>query len=87
MVEVKGTWANASSSGVELTGREVLIGTQHGRDFWLYVVDNCQNGTGNIFGVYQDPIRIFHDALAGAANVRVPGSALTAARDINGEPR
>ena len=80
MVEVKGKWNAASATGIEMTGREVLIATQHGKDYWLYVIDQCRNGSGTVFGIYPDPMAAFRDVLAGAANVRVPGKALAAAR-------
>ena len=81
LVEVKGVWQNASSQGISMTGNEVLIATQHGRDYVLYVVDHCQDGTGILYGVYPDPARTFTDVSAGTVIVHVPGSALKAARE------
>jgi hypothetical protein len=81
LVEVKGVWQAASSQGITMTGNEVLIATQHGRDYWLYVVDECQDGTGTLFGAYPDPVRTFADLATGQVVVHVPGSALKAARD------
>ena len=81
LVEVKGVWQTASSQGISMTGNEVLIATQHGRDYSLYVVDQCQDGTGVLYGVYPDPARTFADVSAGAVIVHVPGSALKAARE------
>ena len=46
----------------------------------MYVIDQCRNGSGTVFGIYPDPMAAFRDVLAGAANVRVPGKALAAAR-------
>ena len=80
LVEVKGVWQTASSQGISMTGNEVLIATQHGRDYWLYVVDTCQDGTGTLYGTYPDPARTFVDLSTGSVIVRVPGSALKAAR-------
>ena len=54
-IEVKGVWHSASASGVVLTGNELLIAGQMGRDYWLWVVDRCSDGTGKTFGVYADP--------------------------------
>ncbi len=82
LVEIKGVWQSASSQGVSLTANEVLIATQHGRDYWLYVVDQCQDGTGRIYGTYPDPIRTFGDLSTGTVLVHVPGSALKSAREI-----
>jgi len=59
----------------------VLIATQHGKDYWLYVVDQCCDGTGNLYGVYADPARTFGDLTRAQVIVHVPGSALKAARD------
>lgn len=44
LVEVKGVHGAASSSGIEMTGNEVLIATQLRREYWLYVIDNCADG-------------------------------------------
>lgn len=82
LVEVKGVWQNASSHGITMTGNEILIATQHGRDYWLYVVDQCQDGTGSLYGSYPDPVRTFGDLATGQVIVHVPGSALKAAREI-----
>ena len=81
LVEVKGVWQAASSQGIAMTGNEVLIATQHGRAYWLYVVDQCQDGTGTLFGGFPDPVRIFGDLFTGKVIMHVPGSALKAARD------
>lgn len=80
-VEVKGVWASAASSGVRLTGNEVLMATQHGANYWLYVVDDCENGNGRFFGAFQDPATLFGTDMVGGAIFRVPGSALTSARE------
>jgi hypothetical protein len=58
-----------------MTGNEILIATQHRSDYWLYVVDNCQNG-GQLFGVYPDPFGTFGPAMTGEAVIRIPGKAL-----------
>ena len=81
LVEVKGVWQTASSQGISMTGNEVLIATQHGRDYVLYVVDQCHDGTGVLYGIYPDPARIFADLSTGTVIVHVPGSALKAARE------
>ena len=81
LVEIKGVWHAASSEGVSLTAHEVLIATQHGKDYWLYVVDQCHDGTGALYGVYPDPVRAFGDLSTRQVIVHVSGSALKAARD------
>jgi hypothetical protein len=81
LIEVKGVWHAASSQGISLTANEVLIATQHGRDYWLYVVDQCHDGKGGLYGSYPDPVRTFGDLTNGHVIVHVPGSALKAARD------
>jgi hypothetical protein len=81
LVEIKGVWNTASSQGVSLTAHEVLIATQHGKDYWLYVVDQCHNGIGTLYGAYPDPVRTFNDLSTAQVIVHVPGSALKAARD------
>ena len=45
-VEVKGVWDSASARGVRMTGHELLIARQLGEDYWLYVVDHCDDGSG-----------------------------------------
>ncbi len=81
LVEIKGVWRAASSQGVSLTANEVLIATQHGKDYWLYVVDQCHDGTGTLYGVYPDPVRTFRHLSTAQVIVHVPGRALKAARD------
>lgn len=81
LVEVKGVWHAASSAGVSLTAEEVLIATQHGKDFWLYVADQCHDGKGTMYGIYPDPVRTFKDLSRSDVIVHVPGSALKAARE------
>jgi hypothetical protein len=78
-VEVKGVWDSASSAGVRVTGEELLIARQMAGDYFLYVADQCRQG-GKIYGVYQDPTRLFADLMRDVALVRIPGSALNAAR-------
>jgi superfamily II DNA or RNA helicase len=77
-VEVKGVWRAASSAGIRMTGEEILIARQMSGDYWLYVVDECQQG-GKLFRAYRDPVRVFGDQMKDVAVVRIPGSALKAA--------
>jgi superfamily II DNA or RNA helicase len=79
-IEVKGVWRSASAEGVVLTGNELLIAGQMGREYWLWVVDSCSEGVGKTFGVYADPAAEFAALAKDQTLVRVPGSALKAAR-------
>lgn len=79
-VEVKGVWGSAASTGVRLTGNEVLVATQLRTDYWLYVVDQCSAGSGSLFGVYRDPVSTFAAATTRKVFFSVPGSALKEAR-------
>lgn len=76
LVEVKGVLGSAASNGIRMTGNEVLIATQHRRDYWLYVVDECADGVGRFFGAYEDPATLFSADMIGDAIFRVPGSSL-----------
>ena len=80
-VEVKGVWQSAGSSGIRLTGNEVLMARQFGSDYVLYVVDHCANGHGTLFGVYENPTEVFGGLMKDVTVYQVPGSALSAARD------
>jgi hypothetical protein len=64
-----------------MTGNEVLIATQHRGDYWLYVIDECADGAGMLFGEFRDPATIFAGAMKADAVFTVPGSSLRAARD------
>ncbi len=75
-VEVKGVWRSAASDGIRMTGNEILIATQQRGDYWLYVIDQCLNGVGDVFGVYRDPISVFGGLIKEEAVFKVPGSAL-----------
>lgn len=86
IVEVKGVWKAASSQGISMTANEVLIATQHGNEYWLYVADQCNDSTGTLYGVYQDPVRTFAHLSTSTVIAHVPGSALKAARDSEEYP-
>jgi superfamily II DNA or RNA helicase len=75
-IEVKGIAGDASSDGIRMTGNEVLIATQHRSSYWLYVVDQCGDGAGRLFGAYEDPATLFSTDMVGDAIFRVPGSSL-----------
>jgi superfamily II DNA or RNA helicase len=80
-VEVKGVWASASSSGVKLTGNEILTATQQRTDYWLYVIDQCCSGVGQVFGTYRDPVTVFGGLIKQEAIFKLSGSVLKAARE------
>ena len=80
-VEVKGVWKSAASTGIRLTGNEILIATQQSSDYWLYVIDQCSQGAGNVFGIYRDPVAAFGGLIKQEALFTVPGSVLKATRD------
>lgn len=79
-VEVKGIWDSTVSRGIRMTGNEVLIATQHRREYWLYVVDQCSNGHGQLFGAFPDPVMTFRADIKAEAIFKVPGTSLNAAR-------
>ena len=79
-VEVKGVWGSASADGIVLTGNELLIAGQMADDYWLWVVDGCNDRTGRTFGVYRDPAREFAGLTKDQTIIRVPGSVLKSAR-------
>lgn len=82
-VEVKGVLGSAASDGIRMTGNEVLIATQHRKEYWLYVVDECADGMGRFFGAYEDPATLFATDMTGDAIFRVPGSSLKKAPGSN----
>ncbi|MDE0231064.1 MAG: helicase-related protein [bacterium] len=80
-VEVKGRRDSAASSGITLTGAELTTAAQLGRNYWLYVVDNCANGTGELFGKWRDPVTVFAGATKDIPVFRIKGSDLSAAKE------
>lgn len=79
-VEVKGVWKSAASRGVTLTGNELAKAGLLGEEYWLYVVDDCSEG-GALFAAYQDPASVFADATQDVPVLKIPGSALKAAKE------
>ena len=86
-VEVKGRKGSASTAGITLTGGELAEAAQLRGDYWLYVVENCADGTGNLYGAWPDPAETFRDRFADVALVRLAGSELKAALHRQGDPR
>ncbi len=83
-VEVKGVWDAASSRGVRLTGNEVAKAGILGEDYWLYIVDNCHDGSGTLFFAFQDPAKVFIDTAQDVAVIRIAGSDLVQAKEDHG---
>ena len=79
LVEVKGIAGSAASSGIRLTGGEWVRAALQGDAYWLYVVDDCENG-GRLFGEYPDPAALFATAATEVTTLRIRGSDLSAAR-------
>jgi len=79
LVEVKGIAGSAASTGITLTGGEWVKAALQGDAYWLYVVDDCDNG-GRLFGEYRDPATLFSSDAVEITNVRIRGSDLDAAR-------
>ena len=84
-VEVKGVAGKASSSGVRLTGGELIAAAQLGDEYWLYVVENCTDGTGTLCGAWQNPAKTFAEQWVDVPSVRLPGSKIKAALDKQGD--
>jgi hypothetical protein len=80
-VEVKGVWESASSRGVDLTGNELAKAGLLGDEYWLYVVDRCNDGYGSLYAAYPNPAVVFADAAKDKAILHIAGSALKAAKD------
>ena len=75
MVEVKGIAGSAASTGITLTGGEWVKAALQGDAYWLYVVDDCDNG-GRLFGEYRGPATLFASDAVEITNVRIRGSDL-----------
>ena len=84
-VEAKGLAGNASSAGVRLTGGELAKASQLGDEYWLYVVENCFDGEGRLYGAWQNPAETFRDSFTDVPIVRLRGSELKAALGKQGE--
>lgn len=80
-VEVKGIKGSAASSGIEVTGAELATAGIHGSDYWLYVIDHCADGTGELFDAWPDPAAVFAGAARDVPVLRIKGSDLTAAQE------
>ena len=79
LIEVKGIWESVSSTGIRLTGDEMIRAGIHGDDYWLYVVDHCHDGTGSLRAVVQNPAKVFDGLTRDVAVLSIKGSDLMAA--------
>ncbi len=77
-VEVKGIWESASSTGIRLTGGEIAKAGLLGTDYWLYVIEQCNDGVGTLFAAYQDPASIFAGLTQDLPIFKIKGSDLRA---------
>ena len=80
-VEVKGIRGSAASSGIKVTGAELATAGMLGPDYWLYVVDRCADGTGELFARWCDPATVFAGATQDISALRINGSDLAAAKE------
>lgn len=84
-VEVKGRAGKASQGGIILTGGELAKAQQLGEEYWLYVVENCIDGEGRLYGAWQNPAVTFRESFIDVPVVRLAGSELKAALGRQGE--
>ena len=86
-VEVKGRRGSAASAGVSLTGGELLQAAQLGGDYWLYVIDHCEDGIGHLYGSWPNPAVTFAGRFQDVALARLAGGELKAALPQVGKAR
>ena len=51
----------------------------HSEDYWLYVVDQCQDGEGTLRAVVRDPAKVFDGLARDVPILSIKGSDLMAA--------
>lgn len=76
LIEVKGIWESAATTGIRLTGEEMIRAGIYGDDYWLYVVDQCHDGKGTLRKVVRDPARVFDGLTRDVAILSIKGSDL-----------
>ena len=86
-VEVKGRRGSAASAGVSLYGSELLQAAQLGDDYWLYVIDHCEDGAGHLFGSWPNPAITFAGSFQDIALARLAGGELKSALPKTGDPQ
>lgn len=82
-IEVKGIWDAASSQGIRLTGDEMIRAGILGDDYWLYVVDQCNDNVGTLSTVVRNPALAFEGLTKDVAVLRITGSDLMAAKQAD----
>ncbi len=75
-VEVKGVWGSAASTGIRLTGGEFTRAGILGDDYWLYVVDQCHDGEGQLATVVRNPAAAFEGLTRDVPILQITGSRL-----------
>jgi len=80
-VEVKGVWRAATSTGVSITGNELAKAAILADDYWLYVVDQCHDGSGTFYAAYRNPAVVFANAAKDVPVLHIAGSELKAAKE------
>lgn len=78
-IEVKGIWESASSTGIRLTGHEMIRAGNLGDNYWLYVIDQCNDGVGMLRTVIRNPAEKFEGLTRDVAVLSIKGSDLMAA--------
>ena len=84
-IDVKGRAGSASTVGIILTSGELTAAEQLDDEYWLYVIDQCADGAGRIYGAWQNPWKVFRDRFNDIALVRLAGSELKAALHNQGD--
>jgi superfamily II DNA or RNA helicase len=79
-VEVKGVWGSASSTGIRLTGHEMTRAGILEDRYWLYVVDQCNDGQGTLRTVIRNPAEAFEGLTKDVPILSITGSDLMAAK-------
>jgi superfamily II DNA or RNA helicase len=81
LITAKGAWLSIRPQGVRLRGDELLVASQRGQHYWLYVVEHCSDGLGTLFGAFRNPIDAFGGDVHGEAFAWLSGPVLDAARE------
>lgn len=79
-IEVKGIWESAASTGIRLTGDEMIRAGILGDEYWLYVIDQCHDLPGALRTVVRNPARAFDGLTKDVAVLRITGNDLMAAK-------
>ena len=73
--------SKSGKSGKPKITSEMRANARANPNSWLYVIDECSDGAGNVFGTYRDPVATFEGLIKQDAIFTVPGSVLKAARE------